>query len=76
MITQKKVIPPNNVTYYKMYSGVKINFTSSECKKIKNLGLEPGIEVLAFKPVMCDPLYHVTSSYFVTYTKYCNHGRS
>lgn len=38
------------------------------------MDLEAGIKVLAFKPIMCDPLYHVTNPTFVTCTVACNYG--
>ena len=60
--------------YYKTFAGQNISFKPSECKVIKNLGLDPCIEVLAFKPIMCDPIYHCGPPYFVTYTAACNDG--
>lgn len=61
--------------YYKYFGGEDIHFTPDERRKIKNADLTPGIEVLAFKPVYCDPIYHCKNTYFVTYSKDANEGK-
>ncbi|XP_001606141.1 X-ray repair cross-complementing protein 5-like [Nasonia vitripennis] len=64
----KQIITSHNIMYCKTYSDVTVYFKPEEVKQIKNLGLEPGIQILAFRKVVVDPLYHVESPYFISYT--------
>ncbi|KAJ8669769.1 hypothetical protein QAD02_001028 [Eretmocerus hayati] len=69
---RSKFITSDSIRFYQTHGHLNISFTSSECRKIKNMNLEPGITVLAFKPISCEPLYHVRPANFVTYSPKCD----
>ncbi|XP_023247253.1 X-ray repair cross-complementing protein 5-like [Copidosoma floridanum] len=70
--TRGKIITDENIMHYKIYCGQNIYFKPEEIKKMKNLCTEPSIELLAFKPIACDPLYHCKPPNFVTCSTLCN----
>lgn len=51
-----------------------ICFTEQEKKSLALMGLKPGIHIIAFVPISCDPLYHMQPANFVTYKDNCNEG--
>lgn len=71
---EKTIITSDNIVYCKTYSDTTVYFKQHEIKQLRNMGLEPGIEILAFKNAIVDPLYHVDSPYFVSYNSECNYG--
>ncbi|XP_049859987.1 ATP-dependent DNA helicase 2 subunit 1 [Schistocerca gregaria] len=54
-----------NVSYWKVFAGEKVEFTSLELKEIKNI-MEPGIQLVGFKPkTMIKPELHVKRPTFI-----------
>lgn len=53
---------------------MNIYFEPPEQKAFKNLGLEPTIEILAFKPIVIDPQYFIDAAYLVVNTASNHYG--